>query len=125
MNLTRASHDPVAGLQLTIDDLRFAVGDKLSVLEAGYAVLLAEDAAGEAWLAANTGGLPASSEWAALPAPGFVNDPVVVELALRAWHGELGAGEVPVPTVAEAVAALAGRGLPRWVLVEDRLEERS
>lgn len=125
MNLTSASHDPVAGLQLTIDDLRFAVGDKLSVLEAGYAVLLAEDAAGEAWLAAHTGGLPASPEWTELPAPGFVNDPVVVELALRAWHGELASGAVPVPTVAEALAALARRGLPRWELVDGRLEERS
>lgn len=115
MNTTKATFDALSGLTLTIDGLQFDVGDKLTVLNAGFAVLMAKDQEGKAWLAQNTGGLPAGPNWDALSGPGFTDDPVVVALALRAWHWTVDQpldAVLDVPTTEAAKAELAARKVP-------------
>lgn len=115
MTTSKATYHALNGLTLTIDGLEFGVGDKLTILNSGFAVLMARNSAGEAWLEQNTGSFPAGPAWGELPGPGFTDDPVVLAMALRAWHRT---GEQPlepmlvIPTHEAARLELVARGIP-------------
>lgn len=124
MNITHATYHPISGLTVTIDGHPFYAGNKRTVLDLGFVFLVpdAEDEAAQTWLEANSSGLPAGPDWGATKGPGMVQNPVVVELALRAWEAELAEGDNPIPSEEEAADALKRRGVPTMNLVDGRFE---
>ncbi len=117
MNITKANYDPLQGLTLTIDGLRFSVGDKRTILDAGFACLMAQDPGGEAWVSSRTGGFPAGPGWDEQQGPGFTQNPVVVALALRVWGLDDDSDLdrlLAIPTSDEARAELSRRRIPSY-----------
>lgn len=126
MNITHAEHIELRGLLVTIDGHRFVVGEKRTFLDVGFVFLMngSGDPVADEWLAANTSGFPPGPDWGPLQGPGFVQDPVLVELGIREWEGELEPGPVRIPSRTEAEAALRRRGVPILELVDGRFQPK-
>ncbi len=117
MTTSKATYHALRGLTLTIDGHEFDVGNKLTILNAGFAVLVATDPAGQAWLEQHTGSFPAGPGWGDLPGPGFTDDPVVLAMALRAWYQTVSQPIDPmlvIPTQTAARLELESRGIPSF-----------
>ena len=117
MKIERATYDALDGLAVWIDGLGFAVGEKRTFIDLGYALLMrlsldVDEKRFQRWMAENCKKLPPTQEFR-FDSKDWTDEPVIVEIAQRAWHGELDEGEVQIPSHDEAVAALKRRGVPK------------
>ena len=120
MNIQCAEFDPLCGIIVTIDNIEFFVGDKLTFLDLGFSPLIAWGTDGSqdaiekaaAWKQKHCKQLPPMPD-GRLDSKDFTDDPVIIELAQRAWHNEIQPGEVDIPSRDEAVEALKRRGVPK------------